>query len=280
MPVILSPTNDTSLLVFLREALSDWRPKTVKERLRQGCIQVNGATVTHHAFPLHPQDRVEIHGSPVGGRRLGGGIEILHEDKWLIGVNKPDGLLSVGTSRSGPKHALAMVREGLGPQQKLWPVHRLDRETSGVLLFARSRTACETLQRHWREVEKTYLSVVQGHPSPPEGHINQPLFEDQGLRVKVQAHPKSKSASTRYRTLSTGPLRALLEVKLDTGRRHQIRAHLAWLGHPVVGDARYGEPAPRMALHARELAFTHPVTHEPLCLQTPAPPLFRTLLGG
>jgi 23S rRNA pseudouridine1911/1915/1917 synthase len=279
MPLILHPTQDTTLLVFLRQSLSDWRPKTIKERLTRRCIRVNGEVVTHHAFELHEHDTVEIHRSPVSQDRLGSGIQIVHEDAWLIGVNKPEGLLSVGTTQVRSKHALAIVREGLGPREKLWPVHRLDRETSGVLLFARSREICDALQRHWSEVEKVYAVVVEGHPTPPDGRIDQPLHEDKGLSVRVSSHPDAKPARTRYKTLDASARRSLVEVVLETGRRHQIRAHLAWLGNPVVGDDRYGEKSSRMALHARQLAFTHPVTNERICLKTETPPVFSRLLG-
>jgi 23S rRNA pseudouridine1911/1915/1917 synthase len=120
--------------------------------------------------------------------------------------------------------------------------------------------------------------VVEGHPAPPEGVIDQPLYEDKNLLVRVGSHPMAKDARTRYRTRETGVKRALLEIHLETGRRHQIRAHLAWLGHPVVGDARYGQPDSRMALHAQRLSFQHPVTHERVLLETPPPALFSKLL--
>ena len=280
MPHIISPKSATTLLVFLKEELSDWRPRTVKERLQRGCITVNGEMVTHHGFELQANDSVEIHSSSQRNAAPKGGIQVLYQDESLIGILKPEGLLSVGTKDVRQKHALAMVRESLGPNQKLWPVHRLDRETSGVLLFARSRELCDAVKKSWKEVTKTYSAVVEGHPAPAQGVINQPLYDGKNLMVKVGDHPEAREAITRYQTSETGPQRTLLEIHLDTGRRHQIRTHMAWLGHPVVGDSRYGNKDSRMALHARKLSFHHPVTGKEIVLEAKTPAVFMKLLAG
>lgn len=280
MPLLLRATKETTLLLFLKEQLSDWRPATIKQRLQRHCIEVNGEVVTRHGFALHENDEIQIHPAPAGLPRVKEDIEILYLDHALVGIYKPAGLLSVGTERVHDKHALALVRDALGPDQKLWPVHRIDRETSGVLLFARSREVCDALQATWNEVEKVYAVVVEGHPAPPAGVIDQPLYEDKNLRISVRSHPAAKDARTRYRTLKTSRTRSLLEVQLETGRRHQIRAHLAWLGHPVIGDPRYGQKASRMALHALELFFRHPLTHKEIRLQTKVPTVFSKLLSG
>ncbi len=279
MPTRLEPSAETTLLVFLRKALPDWRPKTIKDRLKRKCICVNGEVVTHHAFALPRKHRVEIHDSPVVMTNVRGGVRVLFKDSSLVGIDKPAGLLSVGTDRSGSRHTLAMVREALGAREKLWPVHRLDRETSGVLLFARSRAVCDAIQGSWSDVEKVYFAVVEGHLSPPEGVIEQPLFEDRSLNVRVSSKPSAKDARTRYWTRETSRERSLVEIQLDTGRRHQIRAHMAWLGNPVVGDSRYGHKAPRMALHAHRLSFSHPLSQEAVVLESKMPSAFGRLLG-
>ena len=185
----------------------------------------------------------------------------LSPDEHLIAVDKPAGLLSVSTERQRERTALALMRDALsrpGRQARLWPVHRLDRETSGVLLFARSREVCEEVRASWSGAKKTYLAVVEGHPKPAQGAIDQPLWEDRALNVRVGTRQESKEARTRYRTLESARGRALLEVELDTGRRHQIRVHLAWLGHPLLGDERYGRGGPRLGLHALRLELPHP----------------------
>ena len=157
-------------------------------------------------------------------------------------------------------------------------MHRLDRETSGILLFARSRAVQDEVQAAWKSVSKTYLAIVEGHPEPAEGVVDQPLWEDRSLSVRVGSRADSRDARTRYSTLEAGRSRTLLEVQLDTGRRHQIRVHLAWLGHPVVGDERYGGPGPRLGLHALRLGLTHPGDGRTLTLVAPPPESFSALL--
>jgi 23S rRNA pseudouridine1911/1915/1917 synthase len=176
---------------------------------------------------------------------------------------------------------LSLLRSSLSPPGRpagLWPVHRLDRETSGVLLFARSREVCDAVQTSWRSARKVYLAIIDGHPRPPLGVIDQPLWEDRALNVRVGHRPDAKSSRTRFRTLERGRRRSLLQVELLTGRRHQIRAHFAWVGHPVVGDRRYGTPGPRMGLHALELSVTHPNTGQRLLFEAPPPKAFLALL--
>jgi len=280
MSVVLHPKKETTLLLFLKEELTQWRPRTIKDRLRRQCIQVNGEVVTHHLFAIGENDTVEIHKAPVSLARPKGGIEVLYQDTELVGICKPKGLLSVGTDRERHRHALAMVRQALGQHQRLWPVHRLDRATSGVMLFARSREVCEAIQARWDAVEKVYVAVVEGHLSPPDGVVDQALHEDNSLSVRVSDHPDSKDSRTHYWTRRRSERRSLLEIRLETGRRHQIRAHMAFLGHPIVGDPRYGEKASRMALHARELTFDHPLTGKTIVLRAEPPPGFEKLLSG
>lgn len=273
------------LLAFLRDRLAGWRVKTLKERLRLGCVRVNGEPATRHDHPLQAGDRVEVGGreSAATPAPTHAAFATVYADDDLIAINKPAGLLSVSTERQRRRTALAMLRDCLSPSGRpapLWPVHRLDRETSGVLLFARTQEARQALQSSWTEAQKVYLAIVDGHPEPAEGVIDQPLWEDRSLNVRVGSGPGAKDARTRYRTRRRGRHRSLLEVELDTGRRHQIRAHLAWLGHPVVGDRRYGEAGPRLGLHSLRLRITHPRDGTPLVLEAPAPKAFSTLLDG
>ena len=273
------------LMTFLRDRLDGWRVKTLKERLRLGCVLVNGEKATRHDHPLEAGDCVEVTGREAGMAppRNHPAFTTLFADDDLIAIDKPAGLLSVSTDRQRTRTALALVRESLfrsGRRVRLWPVHRLDRETSGVLLFARSREVREEVQSTWSEVEKIYLAIVDGHPQPAQGVIDQALWEDRSLTVRVGRRPGAKDARTRYSTNKRGPRRALLEVELVTGRRHQIRAHLAWLGHPVVGDRRYGNGGPRMGLHALRLRVTHPRGGSRLVFEAPPPRAFSSLLAG
>ena len=271
------------LFEFLTSHLAGWHRNTLRERLRSGCVRVNGETVKRRDHALVAGDQVEVVGREEGRSERGAppGLDVLYEDEHLIAIDKPAGLLSVSSERQRKRTALALLRDALsrpGRPARLWPVHRLDRETSGVLLFARSREVCEQVRAGWSEAAKTYLAVVEGHPGPAEGAIDQPLWEDRALYVRAGRGPGAKDARTRYRRLATGRGRALLEVELDTGRRHQIRVHLAWLGHPVVGDERYGRGGPRLGLHALRLEVPHPRSGRRLVLEAPAPPAFTNLL--
>ncbi len=273
------------LFRFLELRLSGWHRNTLKQRLRLGCIHVNQQAVTRHDHPLESGDEVEIRAKDEGDtrRRSSRSLTTVYLDDDLVAIDKPAGLLSVSTDREQTRTALAIVRRSLSRPRRparLWPVHRLDRETSGLLLFARSREVRESVQATWTRARKVYLAVVEGHPDPEEGVVEEPLWEDRSLNVHVGRRPGSKNARTRFRTRRPGHDRALLEVELDTGRRHQIRAHLAWLGHPVIGDMRYGTGGPRMGLHALRLSIFHPRDGRLLVFEAPPPQAFSALLDA
>ncbi len=277
-------TQRGKLLPFLFETLEGWSKKTVKQRLQGASVAVNGVVTTKHDFMLIENDIVEVGVVQKTGRNtpFPKKLEIVHQDKDLIAINKPAGLLSVGTTKENKEHALALLRTQLtrGKERvQLWPVHRLDRDTSGILLFATSKEVREAVMDKWEETEKIYLAVVEGTPKESKGTITEPLrMDEKEYRVYVGAHPNAKKAITHYELLESQEKRALLKVKIDTGRQHQIRAHMAWLGHSVVGDERYGTKGGRMGLHAFKLNLTHPVTKNPLTFEVDAPRDFYTLL--
>ena len=190
--------------------------------------------------------------------------------------------MSVGFPKNKEPHALGILRDQLSHRNKsikLWPVHRIDRDTSGVLLFATSREMREAVMKGWKAAEKSYLAIVEGYPKPAGGTINQPLRLDPVIyEMHVGQHPDAKRAVTHFTTERSVGQRTLLRVELETGRQHQIRADLAWLGHPVVGDQRYGTAGMRMGLHALRLSITRPGTNKPLLFEAPAPAEFFSLL--
>lgn len=280
-------TQASGLLTFLSTHLQSWARNKIKQRLQTGCVSVNGIAITQHDYALNVGDSVEVSASAKATTHTATQLDIFYQDRDLIAINKPAGLLSVGTTKETQQHALALLRNQLSRRSqavKLWPVHRIDRDTSGVLLFATSREMREAVMAKWDEAEKIYWAIVVGAPKPSEGTIDQPLRLDEvAYHMHVGAHPAAKPAVTHYKTLRSTPHHSLLEVQLETGRQHQIRAHMAWLGYPVVGDPRYGSSdhtttAARMGLHALRLSIHKPGTSKKLIVETPAPANFMALL--
>ncbi|RLA69209.1 MAG: RluA family pseudouridine synthase [Epsilonproteobacteria bacterium] len=279
----------TKLLEFLFTALSGWSKKKVKQRLQNASITVNGVATTKHDFIIEVGDVVEIDGVPGTFSKKSSvetlkNLEILYQDKDLIAINKPSGLLSVGTTQETKQHALTLLRKQLSQGKnyvKLWPVHRLDRDTSGVLLFATSKEVREGVMDKWNVSEKTYLAVVEGTPSESKGTITEPLrLDEKEYRMHVGEHPEAKSAITHYEVKESKNGKSLLEVRIETGRQHQIRAHMAWLGHSIIGDERYGTKGPKMGLHALRLSTVHPKNKKSLIIEVEAPSDFYALLKG
>jgi 23S rRNA pseudouridine1911/1915/1917 synthase len=269
------------LLPFLTTQLQGWSRNTIKQRLKGGCVRVNGEQVTRHDHDLLAGDQVVVEASARGASSVRSQLGILYKDQDLIAINKPAGLLSVGSPKNKEPHALGLLRDQLSRRNtpiRLWPVHRIDRDTSGVLLFATSREMREAVMKGWKTAEKTYLAIVEGCPEPEAGTIDQPLRLDPVIyQMHVGPHPDAKRAVTHFTTERSVGQRTLLRVELETGRQHQIRAHLAWLGHPVVGDQRYGTAGTRMGLHALRLSITNPGMKKPLVFETPAPADFLAL---
>lgn len=274
--------DESSLLMFLSTHLNGWSRNTIKQRLHSGCVIVNGESISKHDHELKDCDEVEILATAKNNSAKTTKLEILYSDRDLVAINKYAGLLSVADGKTGKPNALSILRNQLSSPKKpvkLWPVHRLDRDTSGVLLFATSLEMREAVNALWLDAEKVYLAVVEGSPNPNSGIIDQPLRLDaEEYKVHVGSHKDAKRAVTHFKTQRTINQRSLLEVKLETGRQHQIRAHMTWLGHPVVGDPKYGTAGPRLGLHALCLTINHPITRKRLTFETKAPSDFHALI--
>jgi 23S rRNA pseudouridine1911/1915/1917 synthase len=218
-------------------------------------------------------------------RRLPHGLLLIYEDRDLLTVDKPSGLLSIATETEREKTAYWILAEYLrkkGEKRRPAAVHRLDRDTSGIMIFAKSEQMKKRLMEHWDELvtERCYIALAEGNFAEDAGTINAPLGEDRGGRVVVMQG--GKPAITRWTRLQTGKNYSLLSLELETGRRNQIRAHLAWLGCPVAGDKKYGaksDPLGRLALHAKTLSFHHPHSGELLRFNSPCPPGWDKALG-
>jgi RluA family pseudouridine synthase len=214
-------------------------------------------------------------------------ISILYEDSDILVVVKPFGLLTMGTDRDKSRTLYAIltdfVRKGYSRSaNRIFIVHRLDRDTSGLLIFAKSMEAKLQLQGKWEETEKKYLAVVHGRCKKTEGTITTYLTENKAHQVySTTDAAKGKMSHTAYRVLRDTKKFSLLEVSLLTGRKHQIRVHLAEIGHPVVGDEKYGkgkEPYKRLALHAKSISFTHPFSGKQFTFETGFPEYFNKLV--
>ncbi len=217
------------------------------------------------------------------------GVAIIYEDDDLIVVDKAPGLLSVGTDNEKTNTAFHIltdyIRKGQSRSNKrLYIVHRLDRETSGILIFAKTEQAKKTLEAKWSGIKKTYLAVVHGTPAKKEDTISSCLAENSAFVVySTSDKTKGRLAHTAYRVIKEHGDRCLLEVDLLTGRKNQIRVHLADIGHPIIGDKKYGAkkgPLNRMALHSWKITLSHPTSLKTLALATPVPKCFYSLMGG
>ena len=228
-------------------------------------------------------------GKRPGKKHQPGGMTILHEDKEILVVVKPAGLLTIGTERDKTRTAHYLlndyVRKGdPKSRNRVYVVHRLDQDTSGILLFAKSEAAKIFLQEHWESTDKYYLAIVHGRLTPQEGTISTYLTENAAQRVYSTPNPaKGKLSSTEYKVLQESRKGfSLVEIHLLTGRKHQIRVHFAEKGHPVVGDRKYGNADPishRLALHARSLSFIHPFNGREMSFDTGMPEDFVRLLA-
>ena len=220
------------------------------------------------------------------GKHQPKGQIILHEDRDILVVDKAPGLLTMGTNREKVKTAYYRltdyVRKGNSKsRERVYIVHRLDREVSGILVFARSVAAKKALQAQWDRVEKHYLALVHGLPPDSEGAFSSYLVENGVHSVHSTTDPKrGKLSHTAYKVLGHSQGVSLLDIKLLTGRKHQIRVHLAEHNLPIVGDTKYGGKRPgerRLALHAKSLAFEHPYTGKPCFFETRTPRLFSRI---
>ncbi len=284
------PVKDDSLLLpFLMMQMNGKSRNSTKSLLAHRQVMVNGAIQTRHDFTLHEGDTVTI----LAGK---GNIELKHpklklvyEDEYLIVVEKKQGLLTVPVSVGSKETTAFSILKAYVKKQNLrngiYVVHRLDRETSGLLVFAKSPELQEYMRTYWKELvkERTYIALAEGLIPAKEDTITTWLTEDKRNAVVYSSSTDDGGAIavTHYkvikeRNLPDGGTISVVELHLETGRTNQIRVHLASIGHPVVGDRKYGHgntysPFDRLCLHAKVLEFIHPVTERVMHFETPFP---------
>lgn len=277
--------NDHTLMAYLLEQLPNKGRSTIKAVLRDRQVSVDGRPVSQFDQALSPGSVVEVRWNKETPRKQPAKtrLNIIFEDADLIVIDKPSGLLTVATDTEKRKTAYSLLSDYVkldDPDNKIFVVHRLDRETSGLLLFAKNGTIKQQIQETWETTvsQRTYVGVVEGEVAKTEGTIVSWLAETTAFRVYSQQNEDAgKKAVTHYRKIRGNSSYSLLQINLDTGRKHQIRVHMQDMGHPIVGDKKYGShanPLRRMALHAQVLAFTHPGTGQPCRFETDIPSKF------
>lgn len=277
---------ETTLFALMNDA--GYSRTKVKQLIKYRALTVNELVLTRPDYCLVPGDAVALKTEKETSSEVGHcpGLEIVYEDEDVIVIDKPAGLLTIASATEKVKTAFykltAYLKERSAGKDRIFIVHRLDQGTSGLLVFAKNEAAKRKLQDRWEEVHKKYRVIVEGVPRKKKGQIASYLRETRALRVySVGAdNGEGKYAVTDYEVVTDGPDCALLEITLVTGRKNQIRVHMADMGHPVVGDKKYGaqtDPLGRLGLHACSLAFRHPVTDNLLEFTSKMPGKFEAL---
>lgn len=284
-------TEPGTLLEFLIASMPERKRTNVKELLKHNSIKVGNLVTTQFDYPLKPGDVVAVNLTREWPRFYNRRVQLVYEDDDIIVINKGYGLLSMGNDKVKEGTAYSILKEYVkwqDPRNKIFIVHRLDRDTSGLMMYARNVQAKEAMQHNWNNMvlDRTYLAVVEGKVDDDEGEIRSYLAENSRYEVYSTDNPdEGQLAVTRYKVLKRANGYSLLEVSLDTGRKNQIRIHMKDLGHPIAGDRKYGaktSPIHRLALHARTLRFVHPITRELMSFSTPIPAAFASMVkvGG
>lgn len=277
---------NTTLLPFLRTCLPNKSRNYVKGVLGRGQVRINGQVCRDFAHPLCAGQQIEIQFHTEAANALP--IPLLYEDADMLAVSKPAGMLCVASDNEHENTAYRLVYAYMQRQNKagrVFVVHRLDRDTSGVLLFAKNEKTKRILQDTWDSLAKrrAYVAVVEGQVTQQQGSVTSWLKQTKTLLVYSSGKEgDGKKATTHFRTLRTGKHYSLLELTLETGRKNQIRVHMQDMGHPVAGDKKYGaatDPLHRLGLHAACLELQHPYTGQLLGLESPVPSIFMKPFG-
>jgi pseudouridine synthase, RluA family len=282
----LTVTEPAELMNFLLEKLPGKGRNNIKALLTHRQVLVDGKAVTQYNHPLQPGETVIVNWSLVRDASQFKDIGILYEDSDLIIIDKPAGLLSIASDREKlytAYHQLTDYVRRDNPVSRIFVVHRLDRDTSGVMLFAKNEDVKHALQDTWKELvtDRAYVAVVEGRVNQDEGIIKSWLLETKTKMMYSSSKPgDGLEAITHFKVLQTSSQFSLLEIRLGTGRKNQIRVHMKDIGHGIIGDKKYGStlnPINRLGLHAHLLAFHHPVTGELMRFETEIPKSFTRL---
>jgi len=277
---------NAELMKFLIVSMPHKNRNNIKSMLANKQVFVDGKAIKQFNHPLLPGQEVEVRWNRIPEEKKYRGITIVFEDNDLIIIDKHAKMLSIATDNKLEETAYNMLSKHVksqGNDSKIFVVHRLDKDTSGLMMFAKSEQVKQELQKNWSELvtERTYIAIVEGSPEKTEGTITSYLRESKALIVHSSQNPKDGTkAITNYQVMRVNKDFSMLKVSLETGKKNQVRVHMQDIGHPVIGDKKYGSrinPIGRLGLHAWVLAFKHPVNHELMRFETSIPRKFERL---
>jgi 23S rRNA pseudouridine1911/1915/1917 synthase len=278
----------SQLMKFLLAKMPEKRHSTIKSLLTHRQVSVNNQIITQYDHPVHTGQQITINlvRTEVGDKYHG--LKILFEDEHLIIIEKDAGLLSIASEKEKHETAYYILSEHVkkaNRRNRIFIIHRLDREASGIMMFAKSLNIQEIMQKNWKTAgnKRKYTVIVEGKPEKDEGTIISWLKENAVfLMYSCKYDNGGQMAVTHYKVLMSIDDFSMLEVVIDTGRKNQIRVHMQELKHSIVGDKKYGatsNPIYRMGLHAHMLSFRHPVTEEEMYFESPLPKSFLKLFN-
>lgn len=273
--------SDMTLLELLTLFAPDSSRTTLRSWIEMGRVSIEDQEIKRASAPVRKGQRVAI-----GKRRkfIDRDAEVLFEDEHIIVIDKPAGLLSVATDTGEQLSLHKILKRRRNNNERVFPVHRLDRETSGVLVFAYTQEAREKLKARFarHDIDREYAAVVHGKVEASKGMWQSYLIEDANYFVKSTRSSEGRLAITHFSTLAVKGDYTLLHLKLETGKKNQIRVHATEAGHPIAGDKKYGlkhDQVERLCLHAFRLGFLHPITQKPMVFTSAIPELFFKLTG-
>lgn len=282
--------HEIPLMEFLLSVRPDAKRGDIKKWLKYGHVTLSGNVTSAFDAPVNPGQEVAINLSrpfPVFRHPR---IELVYEDDDVLVINKGYGILSVHTpvhkNETSAFDIMKAYVKQVNPRNKLYVVHRLDRETSGLMMFAKSEQAQEVLRHNWNNMilERLYVAVLEGNLEQDKGYVKSRLTENSRFVVYSTENPdEGRIAVTHYEVIGRGNGYTLATFSLDTGRKNQIRVHASEMGHPIAGDRKYGahtSPIHRLALHAMTLRFAHPITRKDMNFETPVPRKFAAMVGN
>ena len=284
---------ECELLEFLLENLKGQSRNNIKSLLTHHLIAVDGTTITQYNYKLSKGDVVQISKTPlsaVKNPKIKKSLSnIIYEDNEIIVINKPSGLLAIATDKEKTRTAYHQLTEYVHYQNihnRVYVVHRIDKDTSGVLMVSKNEELKNKLQDNWNKIvkDRKYIAICEGIFEKKNGTIRQFLKETKTNVMYDSKNPNDgQEAITHYKVIKESTRYSLVEVHIDSGRKNQIRVAMNSLGHPVVGDNKYGNasnPINRLGLHAEILELVHPVTNKTLKFVAPVPQDFYKLFGG